>query len=251
MNYKAIIIDDELRARMLLRAMLQEHAPHLEVVADCENLPKGIKAIRREKPQLVFLDIEMPGHSGLELLDFFNEEEIDFRIIFVTAYNEYAIKALRLSALDYLLKPVDAEELKAAVASFEKSGLHPGRYLSLRQHLQHPLDKRIAVPSGNSIRFIDTDSICFLKADSSYTEIHFSDKSKLVVSRTLRNFEEAFEGNPLFFRCHKSYLVNCNYIVDYVKSEGGYLSLTDGSTLPISPERSAELLEKLKMVRRL
>jgi len=117
---KAIIIDDEKRARVSLSLLLQEYCPEVELVAECENLPEGVKAIRKFNPDLVLLDIEMPGHSGLELVDFFDEKEINFSIIFTTAYNEYAIQAFKLSALDYLLKPIDSDDLSNALNNFRK-----------------------------------------------------------------------------------------------------------------------------------
>lgn len=251
-HYKAIIIDDELQARNLLEAMLKEYAPHINIVARCEDLPNGIKAIKKFNPDLIFSDIEMPGHSGLELLDFFCEDEIDFKIIFTTAHNGYAIKAFKLSAIDYILKPIDERELQNAIGRFEKSRKTTKEELSvLKQNMQHPYESRIAVPSGNSIRFIDLENIIYIKADNSYTEIIFVDETKLVVSRTLKNFEEILDSNSSFFRCHKSYLVNCDFIADYMKSDGGYLVLKNKITIPIALEKTSELLKKIKMVKRI
>ena len=251
MNYTAIIIDDEIRARQLLKGILDEFAPHIHVVADCDDLPTGVKSIRKLKPNLVFLDIEMPGHSGLELLDFFNEDEIDFDIIFTTAYNQYAIKAFKLSAIDYILKPIETDELLNAISRFEKSKKPTALNLHvLKDNLQNRNLNSIAVPTGNSIRFVELNNIVYLKADNSYSEIFFADGKKLIVSRTLKNFEEVLDANSNFFRCHKSYLVNTTYIVDYVKSDGGYLVLKEGTQIPISGDKSNELLEMMKMIKR-
>src|SRR5688572_5125066 len=118
--YSCVIIDDENKARVLLRAMLERYAPDLNILADCNDLPTGVKAIKKLKPDLVFLDIEMPGYSGLELLDFFDEEELNFDVIFTTAYNEYAVQAFRFSAIDYLLKPLQPQQLQDAVERFIK-----------------------------------------------------------------------------------------------------------------------------------
>ncbi len=249
--FKAIIIDDELRARKLLAGVLQEYAAHVELVAECGDLPEAVKAIRKYKPELIFLDIEMPGHSGLELLDFFNDDEIDFEIIFTTAYDHYALRAFKLSAIDYLLKPIDTEELCEAITRFERKKLNSQANLAaLRQNLKNNDVNRIAVPAGNSFRFIELSTILYLKADSSYTEIHFTDNSKLVVSRTLKNFEEVLNPGSTFFRCHKSYIVNSTYISDYVKTDGGYLLLKTKTVVPISPEKVNELMEIVKTIKR-
>jgi two-component system, LytTR family, response regulator len=252
-KYKAIIIDDEVRARTLLRGMLGEIAPEIEIAAEAEDLPNGVKAIRRLQPQLVFLDIEMPGHSGLELLDFFNDDEISFEIVFTTAYNNYAIKAFKLSAIDYLLKPISAEELREAVDRFTRKKRENARlidYHALRENLSTQSSKRIAVPSGNAIKFIDTENIVFLKADSSYTEIYFTDGTQLVVSRTLKNFDDIFDTSGPFFRCHKSYIANITYINEYIKSDGGYLMMKNGHQVSVSPDRVDELMNKISFIKR-
>lgn len=251
MNIKVVIIDDELMARNLLRGLLQTYCPNVEILADCPDLPNGIKAIHKLKPDLVFLDIEMPGHTGLELLDFFNEDEVDFSVIFTTAYNQYAIQAFKLSAIDYLLKPIEPEELEQAVERFEKAASKHRQALAvLKENLNSHSERKLAVPEGNTIKFIELDSILYFKADSSYTEIHFTDDSKLVVSRTLKNIEETLDGEQYFFRSHKSYLVNMKYVTAYVKSDGGYLLLKNGKEIPVTPDKVQELLEKNNFVTR-
>lgn len=250
-NYKAIIIDDELMARTLLNGMVDLYTPEIEIVALCEDLPNGVKAIHKHKPDLVFLDIEMPGHSGLELLDFFNDEEIKFEIIFTTAYNQYAVKAFKLSAIDYLLKPIEEEELVAAVNRFKKAiQKNQVDYSVLKENLSNSNSNRIAVPSGSSIQFIELDQIQYLKADSSYTEIIFTNTTRLVVSRTLKNFEEILNETTGFFRCHKSYMVNLKYVTGLVKSDGGHLSMSNDITVPISPEKSTELMNAIRLIKR-
>lgn len=252
-TYKAIIIDDEPRARKLLAGMIGELAHDIEIVAETEDLPNGIKAIRKLKPALIFLDIEMPGHSGLELLDFFNEDEIDFDIIFTTAYNHYAIQAFKLSAIDYLLKPIESAELESALDRFRKKSTRENKsadYASLRENVKPENDNRIAVPSGNTIKFIEPGQLLFLKGDGSYTELNFKDGSKLIVSRTLKNFEEMLTRNNRFFRCHKSYMVNTASIQEYVKSDGGYLVMEGGSNVSVSPERVDELLKLVNLISR-
>ncbi len=251
--YKVIIIDDEPRARALLKGMLNEYCPDLKVIDECENLPSGVLSIKAYHPDLVLLDIEMPGYSGLEILDFFQAKEIDFSIIFTTAYNQYAIRAFKLSAIDYLLKPIEAQELEDAIARFRalkvKSNFNVDSFAEI---LKPEGPSKIAVPVGNTIQFIDLDDIRFFKADSSYTEIWLKGGQNIIVSRTLKNFEEALEGNINFFRCHKSYLINIKSILTYVKSEGGYLILESYPeiSIPITSDRVQYLMDQKLLVKR-
>ena len=245
----AIIIDDEKTARVVLKEMLLEYCKDVEVVAESEDLHNAVKAIRKYKPDLVFLDIEMPGHSGLELLDFFNDDEISFSTIFTTAYHQYAIQAFKLSAIDYLLKPMDSEELKNAIQRYSRiAKTNKIEYNILKENLAVP--NKITVPTGNSIKFIELQHILFLEADSSYTKIVFIDDTKLTVSRTLKNFEESLNPTVLFFRCHKSYIVNINFISEYVKSDGGYIILKNKTRIPVSNEKINELLEMMTRIKR-
>lgn len=248
---KAIIIDDETRARSLLTKMLKEYCTDMEVVADCEDLPNGVKAIRKHKPDLVFLDIEMPGHSGLELLDFFDENEINFSIIFITAYNSYAIQAFKLSAVDYLLKPVEPGDLENAVERYKRRNTRDkNNIVTLKENLKEDGLDKIAVPDSNSIKFLKLDDILFFKADNTYTEIFFLDNNKLVISRTLKNIEDTLAGSSQFFRCHKSYIVNMKYLTDYVKSDGGYLVIRGNHSIPVSPDKVQDLLNQVSFVKR-
>ncbi len=244
---KCIIIDDEPNARKLLQAVVQQYCPQLEIVALCEDLPTGLKAIKKLTPTLIFLDIEMPGHSGLELLDFFNDDEINFSIIFTTAYNEYALQAFKFSAIDYLLKPIQHTQLITAVDRFLKKQEQQEvqQLKSLKENLNTNVnwaDKRIAVPSGQSIHFFKPAEIILIKGEAAYSEIHLSNGSKLLASRNLRHFEEMLQDIPVFFRCHKSYIVNRTAIVQYVKSDGGYLTLTNGMQASLSTDKVAEFL---------
>lgn len=249
---KAIIIDDETRARTLLTKMLKEYCPDVEVVADCADLPAGVKAIRKLKPEVVFLDIEMPGYSGLELLDFFDENEINFSIIFVTAYNNYAIKAFKLSAVDYLLKPVEPDDLEQSLERLKRRTRkeHKNSLHTLKENLKEEGLEKIAVPDSNTIRFLKLEEILYFKADNAYTEIYFADNSKLTISRTLKNIEDTLNGKAHFFRCHKSYIVNMDYLTDYVKSDGGYLVIKGKHSIPLSPDKVQDLLEQSTFVKR-
>ncbi len=238
---KAIIIEDESRAQIYLKGVLEMVAPQVEIVAVCDDLPSGVITIRKHKPNLVFLDIEMPKYNGLEIVNFFDENEMNFSIIFITAYNQYAIQAFKTSAIDYLLKPIDPEELKSAIERFNKKHSNP---FSGIIHVSEQLKKesKIAVPDGNNLVMIAPSEILYLKADNSYTQIVLTSGKKMVTSRFLKNFEESLKEYNQFFRCHKSYIINTEYIVSYSKSEGGTITLKSQIEIPISPDKSDELL---------
>ncbi len=245
---KAIIIDDEKRARVSLSLLLQEYCPEVELVAECENLPEGVKAIRKFNPDLVLLDIEMPGHSGLELVDFFDEKEINFSIIFTTAYNEYAIQAFKLSALDYLLKPIIPEELINAISRMERQ--KSLQFKALAENIQNEFFEKIAVPSGNTLILIKISDIVYIKGEGSYSEIYMQDKSKHMVSRNLKNFEEILLKDKRFLRTHKSYIVNFDEVSSFNKSDGGWLDMKNGNSIPISSEKSSLIMERIQIVKR-
>jgi two-component system, LytTR family, response regulator len=247
---KCIIIDDETRARKLLSTIITDYCPELSIEAQCEDLPAGIKAIKKYKPELVFLDIEMPGHSGLELLDFFNEDEINFSVIFTTAYNEYAVQAFRFSAIDYLLKPIQHAQLAEAVQRYikQQEKQNKSQLTNLKETLSSNgnwEDKRIAVPSGQTIHFFKPSDVILIKGEAAYSEIHLADGTKMLASRNLRHFEEMLSTIPIFFRSHKSYIVNRKAIIQYVKSDGGYLKLSNGMEAGLSPDKVGEFLEQM------
>jgi two-component system, LytTR family, response regulator len=245
---KAIIIDDEPRARVSLQLLLEEFCPNIQLVAQCENLPEGVKAIHKHHPDVVLLDIEMPGHSGLELLDFFDEKEVHFSIIFTTAYNEYAIQAFKLSAIDYLLKPIVPEELVQAIQRVEKLKIQ--NLKALTDNIQNEKFEKIAVPVGSSFHIIKLDDILYIKGEGAYAEIVLKDKTKLLVSRNLKNFEEMLHTDAKFVRVHKSYIVNFEEVISYNKSDGGWLELSNHQTIPISPDKVNLVLEKMNVVKR-
>lgn len=232
-------------ARTLLADMLAELHPEIKVCESCEDLPSGVKAIRKHKPDLVFLDIEMPGHSGLELLDFFEADDIAFSIIFTTAYNQYAIQAFKMSAVDYLLKPIAAIELDDAINRFKKSTSNKESLFSLKDNIKHGLPEKIAVHMASAIKFIDIKNIVYFKADGAYTQIFMHDGSNLTSSKSLKHFEEMLDFQPYFMRCHKSFLVNLKYVTDYVRADGGHLILDQKHEVSISNEKSEEFMRRM------
>jgi two-component system LytT family response regulator len=247
---KAIIIDDEKRARVSLNLLIQEYCPNVEIVAECENLPEGVKAIRKHNPDLVLLDIEMPGHSGLELLDFFDENDINFSIIFTTAYNEYALQAFKFSAIDYLLKPINPEQLAEAIARLEKQKQKVENYKLLKETIQQDSLTKIAVPSGNTLIFIDTTKISHIKGEGAYSEVFCNNNTKHLVSRNLKNFEDILCLDTRFMRVHKSYIVNFELVVAYNKSDGGSLELETGIHIPVSPDKAQNILDRIQIIKR-
>lgn len=249
MVLKAIIIDDEIRAVKMLQAILEDTCQEdLSVVATCGDLPEGVKAIKKYKPDLVFLDIEMPGYSGLQILDFFNEEEITFEIVFTTAYNEFALQAFKLSAIDYLLKPIQPDMIRdtvnRAINKISKP-LNIQRYSALKQNLESDTSKKIAVAIGQSIKFLNLDDIVYIKADGAYSEIVMHDDNKYVISKNLKHFEDILTTSKSFIRVHKSFLINTRYVSEYVKSDGGYLILKDKYEVNITHDKVEKLLQIL------
>ena len=247
---KAIIIDDEKRARISLQLIIQEYCPNVEIVADCENLSEGVKAIRKHHPDLVLLDIEMPGHSGLELLDFFEESEVNFAIIFTTAYNEYALQAFKFSAIDYLLKPINPEQLCEALSRLEKQKQKLENFKILKENIRRENLSKIAVPSGNTLIFIDTAKILYIKGEGAYSEVFCTNGTKNLVSRNLKNFEDLLCSDNRFLRVHKSFIVNFEQVIAFNKSDGGTLTLEDKSHIPVSPDKTQLILDKIQIVKR-
>lgn len=246
MNYKAIIIDDEEMARILLREMISEYVPEIAVAELCADLATGVRAIRKHKPDIVFLDIELPGHSGLELLDFFNDDEVDFSVIFVTAYNKYAIQAFNLSAVSYILKPVQPSALKGAIELFEKNRARIN-YSVLKNNLSPGVPQKIALHTLNSVTFEDTANILYFEADGSYTRVVFKTGSPILLSKPLKHFESILMSNDDFFRCHKSYMVNVRCVTGYIKSDGGTLIVDKQYEISVSQDKLDTLMKRVAM----
>lgn len=243
---KAIIIDDEERARNALQALLTAYCPEVQLVALSSNVPDGVLAINKHKPDLVFLDIEMPDYNGFELLGFFRD--VDFEIIFVTAYSEYAVKAFEVSAIDYLLKPVEADLLKAAVkkAADKRKTLNMQQRLDLlRDNFSGENMRRIALPMSDGLLFIEISDIVMLEADGAYTHVSLRDGSTILVSKKLKFFEDILERRPMFFRPHRSHIVNINFIRKYIRGEN-LLLMDNKAQITISRDRKTEFEQQLK-----
>ena len=213
---KAIIIDDEERARNTLSSLLLNYCPEINILATCSNVPDGVIAINIHKPDVVFLDIEMPDYNGFELLGFFRE--IDFDIIFVTAYSEYAIKAFEISAVDYILKPIDIDQLKNSVEKLKQKKLHSQMQEQielLKESYKGDDIRKIALSMSNGLTFVEVADIVFLEADGAYTTFFLKDGQKILVSKKLKFYEDILSNRSFFFRTHRSYFINVNFIKKY------------------------------------
>lgn len=244
---KAIIIDDEPNCCDVLMILLKKYCPEVEVIKVCYAASEAIPALQQNEAQLVFLDVEMPHMNGFQLLEQF--PKINFQVIFTTSYDQYAIKAIRFSALDYLLKPVDREELQEAVkkAVTRLESPLPQQLEILLQSIKRPVNQvnRIALPTMEGLQLIPLDSIISCASSSNYTILSLKDNQKLTVSRTLKEIEETLEDFA-FLRVHHSYLVNLNEIRKYIRGEGGSLVMSDGSSVDVSRSRKEQLLKKLQ-----
>ena len=239
------MIDDELHCLSTLRILLTEYCPQVQIADECPSATDGLKAIKKHKPNLVFLDIEMPRMNGFELLEHF--VDISFAIIFTTSYDQYAIKAIRFNALDYLLKPIEPAELQAAVQKVQEQRHLPAadQYRMLLHQLQgkeHSFSK-VAVPTAEGFELIPAEQVIRCEADDNYTHLYLKNKTKVIACRTLKEMEEQLQPFPHFLRVHHSYLVNLNEVTKYIRGEGGYLVMSDGSTVTVSRSRKEALLK--------
>ncbi|TMM56818.1 response regulator transcription factor [Maribacter algarum] len=242
---KALLIDDEAKARQGLRLVLEKYCPEVEILALCESPEIGLEKIKSLQPELVFLDVQMPKMSGFDLLE--SIPEIDFEVIFVTAYDRYAIKAIKFSALDYLLKPIDVDELVTAVNKISKKRRDKSvQYKSLFNNIKSDTEKlkRLAIPSDNEIIMQPIADIVYCEADSSYTTLYLNKGKKITVSKTLKEFENILPSDD-FFRIHHGTLVNLNHVVKYIKGEGGYVIISNEQHLNVSRRKKDSFLQKL------
>ncbi|MEP6846893.1 MAG: LytTR family DNA-binding domain-containing protein [Panacibacter sp.] len=238
----AIIIDDEMKGRIALKQKLNDYCTDVQLAGEAENGVEGIKLIEKMQPDIVFLDIEMPRMDGFEMLHRLAEK--NFHIIFTTAYDQYAIKAIKYAAFDYLLKPVDIDELKLAVSKiYTQQQIHTGKKLELLdQNLHKNNFNKIAISTLEGLLFFNVSDIIHLEANSNYTNIYFSNRPKLIASKTLKDFEELLPAD-IFFRTHHSHLINLNFIKKYIKGDGGQIELQNGDYVDVSRRKKEEFLK--------
>src|SRR6266498_3520108 len=242
---RTLIIDDEKHCCDNLQWQLKQYCPEIEVMAACSNAEKGLQQIRQQQPQLVFLDVEMPGMTGFEMLEVL--PEINFDIIFTTAFDQYAIRAIKFSALDYLIKPIDKDELRFAIEKFLKHTQRDSskQLTALLTHIRKSNDlsfQKIALPTLHSYELVPLNNIMFCESSSNYTNIHLNNGQHMLISKTLKEIEDLLDMPP-FFRIHNSYLVNLQYAIRYIKGEGGYIVLNNDISVPVSRNKKEELLK--------
>ncbi|TNE52822.1 MAG: response regulator transcription factor [Bacteroidetes bacterium] len=236
---KAILVDDESASREILQGLLENFCPQVNIVGLAKDAFEAKELIRSKKPDVVFLDIEMPQKSGIQLIK--EQSPIDYKVIFVTAYNDYVLPALRLSAVDYLLKPIDIEELKSAVSKIE-TGLNKQEQIdSLLYNLSNS-KKRIALSQSNRIDFVNLDEILYLKADGNYTTFKLEGNREIVVSKTLKEYESVLP-DQIFARCHKSFLINMEQVERFDRDLT--LHMKNGDQILVSRYKKDELLNRL------
>lgn len=249
-HVSAVIIDDDLHGREALNRTLMEYCPEVEILELCETPEKGIEKIKELRPDLVFLDIQMPNLSGFDVLQ--QLAPFDFEVVFVTSYDQYAIKAIKFSALDYLLKPIDADDLVLAVQKAKEQMNRVGgsfRYQSMLNNINHKSGKieKLAVPTTDGINFYQTEDIIYCDADGQYTTLYLVGQQKEVVSKNLKDFENLLSGSG-FFRVHNSSLINMRHIRKYVRGEGGYVILAENHHVTVSRRKKDAFLNMLNKV---
>lgn len=244
---KTLIVDDEIQGIAVLNKMLNLHCPQIEIVAACQSADEAKQKIFDLAPELIFLDISMPGKSGIQMLQEIGNT--NFLVIFVTAYDQYMLQAIRLSALDYLLKPVHEDDLIEAVKKAETQFMEKSNkfdYSTLLANLeQPPKDLKISIPTFDGFLIKRISDILYCEADNNYTKIYMADLSRHLVTKPLSYFDSIL-GNCNFIRIHKSYLVNLNHIIAYSKADGGFVTLSNDQKIEISKRKKDILLIEIK-----
>ena len=243
-----IIIDDEAKARNAFTKIIARYfADKLKVVATAASVKEGVREIHRHNPDIVFLDIEMPKENGFKLFDYF--KKFDFEVIFTTAYNQYAIEAIKFAALDYLLKPINYLDLMETLKRYEEKHKNPMNDLRIKTLVSNLLtgsviEQKIALPTMEGYQMVKLNEIVYCEADESYCNIHLVNTETIVVPKTLKEIEKTL-SDEIFFRIHKSYLVNLNYVSKYIKVDGSFVILEDGTELDVAIRRKNDFIRAL------
>lgn len=242
---RCVIIDDETNSLEMMEWLLATYCPQVSVMAMCNSGILGIEAIRRHQPEVVFLDIEMPHMNGFDMLEQF--DKLSFDVVFCTAYDQFAIKAFKYSALNYLLKPVDPEDLQETIRRIESKQTAPSReqidlLLQQLRQVNKPAPSRIALTTNDGMIFVPTGDILYCEAESNYTRVALNNGKKMIVAKVLKEIDETLSGGD-FFRIHNSFLININHIKKYVRGDGGYVVMDDDMTISISRSRRQAFME--------
>ncbi|PBQ32674.1 DNA-binding response regulator [Sphingobacteriaceae bacterium] len=243
---KAIIIDDIEQARATLKKDLQVYAPDITITGEANGVVEGAKLLKIQQPDILFLDIQMQDGSGFDLLDILGR--INFKIIFITASDAHAIKAFRYAAIDYLMKPVDPDELISALKKYREQKLNENdKYQLLNDSLKNTNKhhQRLALHTQDKIHIVNINDILRCESNVNYTEFYFANNKKLLVTKTLKDFEDLLSDQG-FYRVHQSHLINTKFIKEFVKTDGGYLMMTDGCSVPVSTRKRADVMKMLE-----
>lgn len=247
-----IIVDDEIDAVKFIESIITEYCKGIKVLGYAHSAADGVQLINALKPDLIFLDVEMPHGSGFELLSHFPDKNFD--VIFVTAFNHYAIQAIKFSAVDYILKPININEfieaVKKVALSRKKNRERNFNFDALLENLKTRIPSRLAIPASDGMEYLNTDDIIRIEADRSYSWFYLNDKRKLLVSRNLKEYQELLSDRN-FFRTHNSHLINLNYVRKFIRQEGGYIQMKDDSTVPVSRGKKDLFLEKMAALSRI
>ncbi len=246
---RVVIIDDEADARKNLSLILEEFCENIDIVGEASSALEGVKLIQSASPDVAFLDIEMPNGTGFDLLDCIDSSKMS--VIFVTAYNEYAVKAFQYSAVDYLLKPIDINLLKNSLLKIESGAADERGFqknqLKAMMNIYENNHQKIAIPTIHGFDFVLINNIIRIEADRSYVNLILTGQRKMTVSRNLKDFEGVLPQG-IFFRTHKSHLINVNRILKYIKSDGGKVEMEDGYFVDVSRSKREKFSQFIKKV---
>ncbi|NOT37038.1 MAG: response regulator transcription factor [Saprospiraceae bacterium] len=242
--FKAVLIDDEKNSLEMLEWLLHNYCPEVKIEAMCESGESGIVAISEHQPDIVFLDIEMPKMNGFEMLE--KIQDVRFALVFTTAYDQFAIRAFRYAALNYLLKPIDPDDLKSTIIRLKEKNSSPTReQMELLFQSLSPTQKqieRVALSTADGLVFVHTKEISYCRADSNYTHVILANGQDILVAKTLKELDDVLAGKD-FYRVHNSYLVNINQIVKFVRGDGGYIIMPDNTEITISRSKKDEFFQ--------
>lgn len=247
---KAVIVDDEVGSRNNLRLLLEEYCQEVEVCGMGHDVLSGLELVKKHRPRILFLDIEMPQHSGFKLVEMLDPQERP-GIVFVTAYEQYAIRAFKVSAVDYLLKPIVPGELQTAVEKImrQDQAQREAVMAALQENLKTTALAKIAIPHQEGFSFLDPQDIVVLEASRSYTQVHVLDGRRLLVARSLREFDDLLtddEGRTPFFRPHRSYIIHLGHVREWVRKDGGFLLMANDLKVTIARNRQDEFLRRYR-----
>jgi two-component system, LytTR family, response regulator len=240
---RAIIIDDEEHCITTLRWTLDQYCKDVNVIGTANNGQQGIELINAHKPDLIFLDIEMPMLNGIEMLQ--QIEVIDFEVIFTTAYDHYAVRAIKLNALDYLLKPIDKDELIEALEKIKTKQIKLSKLQvnALQEVHKTKVPNKIALSTSLGLQFVNLDNLVRIEGEGNYCNFILNDKKKILLSKKLKDAEDILKDNPNFFRAHKSHIINLKFVDKYTRGEGGEIVMEDGTIIALSRNKKDEFLE--------